>query len=280
MKLVNRLTPAGVVGITLMLGVIIIAIFAPWISPYDPLDGDTSLRLMPPMSRDSEGHIFILGTDQLGRDILSRIFYGARISLLIGFTAVPVSALIGSSIGIVAGYYRGFVDEVFMRLADIQLAIPYILLLLSIITIIGPSFINLVLVLGIGRWMPYAKLVRGETLAVRSREYVQAAESMGASKIRIMFRHILPNVSATIIVWSTILLPQLILAEASISFLGLGIQPPTPTWGGMISQGREYVWQAWWLSVFPGVAISLTSLGGNLLGDWLRDVLDPRLTDQ
>lgn len=273
-------TPGGLVGIATMTFVLLAAVLAPWVSPFGPNEGELTGRLQPPLSETPDGRLHLLGTDQIGRDVLSRIIYGSRVSLLVGFTAVPISMVLGSAVGLVSGYRLGVVDEIFMRLADIQLAIPFIVLALAVLAVLGPSLLNLIIALGVTSWVHYARLVRGEVLSVRQREFVLAAEAMGASHWRTVRHHILPNVSATIVIWSTILLPRLIMAEAGLSFLGLGIQPPTPSWGGMISQGREYVWTAWWLSTFSGMAISVTVLGANLMGDWLRDALDPRLRNR
>lgn len=272
-----RLTPAGLIGLTILVCVVLAAVLAPWISPFDPLQQEIRARLQPPMTVGLSGDLHILGTDQLGRDVLSRLIYGSRVSLIVGIVAVSLSATIGSLIGVISAYRLGLTDEILMRIADIQLAIPFILLALAVLSVLGASLVNIIIVLGITGWVNYAKVVRGQALSVRQRDYVLAAVAGGASHGRVILRHILPNVSATIIVLASLYMPQMVLAEAGISFLGLGIQPPTPSWGNMLSEGREYVWTAWWLSTFSGVAISLTVLGANLAGDWLRDLLDPRL---
>jgi peptide/nickel transport system permease protein len=259
-----------------MVLLVLMAVFAPWISPHDPYEQDLTQRLKPPLSINPSGDRYWLGTDQLGRDVLSRLIHGSRVSLLVGMTVMPISALIGTSMGLISGYRGGRTDEVIMRLVEIQMAIPFTVLALAVLVVFGPSTLNLILVLGITGWVNYAKLIRGEVLSVRKREFVQAAEALGCNHLRIISRHILPNVSSVLIVWSTLLFPRVIMSEAGLSFLGLGIQPPAPSWGGMLSNGRDFVWTAWWLSVFSGLAISFTVLGSNLFGDWLRDFLDPR----
>jgi len=255
---------------------ILVAIFAPWISPYDPYDQDLTQRLKPPLSANLNGGHYWLGTDQVGRDVLSRLIHGSRISLLVGMTVVPMSLVLGSTLGLISGYRGGITDEIIMRLVDIQMAIPFTVLALAVLAVFGPSLVNLILVLGITGWVNYAKLIRGEVLSVRKREFISSAQAIGCSHLRIIIRHILPNVGSVLIVWSTLAFPRVIMSEAGLSFLGLGIQPPAPSWGGMLSNGRDFVWTAWWLSVFSGLAISVTVLGSNLLGDWLRDILDPR----
>ncbi len=272
----KRLTPSGAIGLAIMLLLILMAVFAPWVSPHDPYEQDLTQRLKPPLTVSPGGERYWLGTDQVGRDVLSRLIHGSRVSLLVGLTVVPISALAGTSMGLISGYRGGKIDELIMRLVDIQMAIPFTVLALAVLVVFGPSTLNLILVLGITGWVNYAKLIRGEVLSVRKREFVQAAQALGCSHWRIIVRHILPNVGSVLIVWSTLLFPRVIMSEAGLSFLGLGIQPPAPSWGGMLSSGRDFVWTAWWLSVFSGVAISLTVLGSNLFGDWLRDVLDPR----
>jgi peptide/nickel transport system permease protein len=221
---------------------------------------------------------FPLGTDTLGRDILSRVIYGARISLAVGFTAVAIAGMLGITIGLTSGYYRGRVDDVTMRLAEIQLAVPFILFAIAILAVLGPGLKNLILVLGITGWVTYARVVRGQVLSFREKEFVEAARCVGAGDLRIMFRHILPNTFASVIVIGSFAVAATILAEAALSFLGLGVPPSTPTWGGMVADGREQILtNRWWMYLFPGVAIMLTVLAINAVGDWLRDYLDPRL---
>ncbi len=258
-------------GLVIIFLFIFMAIFAPLISPYDPLIQDISQRLKPP----SMAHP--LGTDQLGRDVLSRVIYGSRISLIVGFSAVFISGIIGITLGMVSGFYGKWVDTIIMRLADIQLSLPFILLAIAIMAVLGPGLKNIILVLGITGWVIYARIVRGETLKTRNIDFVNAALALGNNDIRIIFRHILPNVLASAIVVATLEMARMIIMEAALSFLGLGIQPPTSSWGTMVADGRDYITNAWWLITFPGLAIMITVLGINLFGDWLRDSLDPKL---
>ena len=223
------------------------------------------------------GHEYLLGTDQLGRDILSRIIYGSRISLLIGLLSVVLSLPIGVGLGLLAGYFTGRLDDITMRIADVQLAFPFILLAITIAGVLGPSPRNVILILAVGGWVVYARLARGQALSLREKEFIEAARSLGGGSFRILFRHMLPNVVSPIIVVGTFGVAQMILLESSLSFLGLGVQPPTPSWGGMLNDGRPYITVAWWLTTLPGAAIMLTVLGINFVGDWLRDLLDPRL---
>ena len=266
----------GLVGIGLLLAEVMAALLAPTLAPHPPLDQDTTRRLKSPLTVAAGGARFVLGTDQLGRDVLSRILYGARVSLLIGISAVAIAAPLGVAVGLVASYYGRTVDDVMMRVADIQLAFPFILLAVTVVAVLGPSVGNLIVVLGIAGWVPYARLVRSEVLTLKGREFVAAARALGGGDARIITRHILPNVLTPVVVIGTFALANTIIVESSLSFLGLGVQPPDPTWGGMLSDSREYVTAAWWLWVFPGAAILTTVLAINFVGDWLRDVLDPR----
>ena len=254
----------------------VIAIGAPFVAPHDPYVQALDKRLQPPFwSGGSLTHP--LGTDQVGRDILSRLIYGARISMAVGLAAVLISGSLGVTAGVMAGFYGGFVDEGLMRLVDLRLALPFILLVIAVIAVFGPSTFNLVAILGLTGWAPYARLVRAEVLSTREREFVTAARSLGASDRRLMIRHILPNTLASAIVIGSLELAQMIVTESALSFLGLGVQPPTPSWGNMLGEGRDYLLIHWWLATFPGLAIALTAVAINLVGDWLRDVLDPRL---
>ncbi len=271
-----RPTVGAWVGIVLLIVAVMAALLAPLIAPYDPLDQDVAARLRPPLATDSRGNVHLLGTDQLGRDILSRIIYGARVSLLVAAAAVPISLAIGTILGLTAGAIKGVFDDVIMRLLDVQLSLPFILLALSVLVALGPNFSTIVLLLGLTGWTDYGRLIRGEALSLRERDFVASARALGAGQWRIIFRHILPNATSLIVVLVTLQIPHVIILESALSFLGLGIQAPTPSWGNMLSEGRQYMALQWWVAVFPGLAISLVVLGGNLLGDWLRDVLDPR----
>jgi peptide/nickel transport system permease protein len=219
----------------------------------------------------------LLGTDQLGRDILSRIIYGSRISLIVGFAAVLIGGVIGGSLGLLSGYAGGIVDEIVMLLVDAQLAFPFILLAIGIIAVLGPSFGNLIIIVGLSGWVTYARLVRAQVLTIKEREYVLAIRGLGGSTWRIMASHIVPNTLAPFLVVTTLELARTILLESTLSFLGLGIQPPTPSWGGMLNEGRSYLDSAWWISALPGLVLMLTALVVSRVGDWLRDVLDPTL---
>lgn len=263
---------SGLLGLLILFCVLTLALFAPWIAPFDPVAADFKQILKPPLTA---GHP--LGTDQLGRDLFSRIIYGSQVSLLIGFSTVCIAGLLGSSIGILSGYFGGRVDSLIMRLADVQLSFPFILLALTINAIIGVGLRNMIITLVLAGWVVYARVVRSQVLALRETEFVAAARALGARHLHILWKYILPNVSTPIIVVSTLQVAQFIVAEAAISFLGFGVQPPTPAWGNMLSEGRDYLYNAWWLTTFPGIALALTALGVNLFGDWLRDTLDPKL---
>ena len=256
---------------------IAVALAAPLLAPHDPLDQDVARRLLPPAWLAGGSPDYFLGTDQLGRDILSRIIYGSRISLLIGLLSVGLSLPIGVCLGLLAGYFTGRFDDITMRIADVQLAFPFILLAITIAGVLGPSPRNVILILAVGGWVVYARLARGQALSLREKEFIEAARSLGSGSLRVLFRHMLPNVVSPIIVVGTFSVAQMILLESSLSFLGLGVQPPTPSWGGMLNDGKAYITVAWWLTTFPGAAIMLTVLGINFMGDWLRDLLDPRL---
>ncbi|MCX5906068.1 MAG: ABC transporter permease [Deltaproteobacteria bacterium] len=273
-----RQDKGAIFGLVMVLFVIASAIFAPWISPHDPLDQDVEQRLLPPIGQTGADPRFLLGTDHLGRDIVSRLIYGARISLAVSISAVAFSAVLGTVIGLLSGFYGGKVDSIFMRLADVQLAFPFILLAIAIIAVLGPSLQNIIIVMGITGWVIYARVVRAEVLSLREKEYITAVRALGGSNGRIIFKHLFPNVIPPCIVIVTLELARMIIMEAALSFLGLGIQPPTPTWGGMLADGRVYLATSWWLATFPGLVIMLVVLGINLLGNWLRDMLDPRLT--
>ena len=267
----------ALVGLFVVLVNVAAAVFAPAVAPHDPLDQDITRRLLPPAWLAGGSVEHVLGTDQLGRDILSRIIHGSRISLLIGLLSVAISLPAGVAAGLVSGYAGGRFDDVVMRVADVQLAFPFILLAITIAGVLGPSPRNVVLILAVGGWVVYARITRGQVLSLREKEFIEAARGLGMGHARVLLRHILPNVLTPIIVVGTFAVAQMILLETSLSFLGLGVQPPTPSWGGMLNDGRGYITIAWWLTTFPGAAIMLTVLGINFLGDWLRDLLDPRL---
>jgi peptide/nickel transport system permease protein len=272
-----RRNRGGLIGLLIVLLNIVVAILAPVLGPHDPLDQDITRRLQPPAWLAGGSAEYLLGTDQLGRDVLTRIIYGSRISLLVGFLSVAVSLPIGVGLGLLGGYFRGRLDDVVMRLADVQLAFPFILLAITIAGVLGPSPRNVILILAVGGWVAYARVTRGQVLGLREKEFVEAARALGMRHGRILVAHILPNILTPIIVLATFAVAQMILLESSLSFLGLGVQPPTPSWGGMLNDGRAYITIAWWLTTFPGATIMLTVLGINFMGDWLRDLFDPRL---
>lgn len=253
------------------------AIFAGLVAPYDPNDQELVMRNMPPMTEsiDGEGLPHILGTDQLGRDELSRLIYGARISLAVGLLSVAISGTIGTLLGLVAGYYRGFLDDLIMRAVDIQMGFPSLLLALLVLYIVGAGVWSVIFVLAVTRWMLYARITRGLVFSYRESVYIEAARATGCGDGRIIFRHIMPNLFTQIIVIGTLEIATMIITEASLSFLGLGIQPPDSSWGLMLAQGRQYVQTAWWLVTFPGLAIFLTALSLNLLAGWGRSITDP-----
>jgi peptide/nickel transport system permease protein len=261
-----------------LLLVVFAGIFGPWISPLDPNRQDIMMRLADPLTEGRRNAFFLLGTDGLGRDVLSRLLYGARISLLVGVCAIMVGGTIGVVAGLVAGYFGGWIDDVIMRLGDIQLAFPFILLAIMFLVILGPGVMNIIIVLGVGQWVTYARIVHAQTLSLREKEYVEAARALGDSTFLIIFRTILPNIIAPLTVIASFNVASVILSEASLSFLGLGVPPSVPTWGAMLADSRDQLMaNKWWLAFFPGIAIVLTVLSFNILGDWLRDFLDPRL---
>jgi peptide/nickel transport system permease protein len=259
-------------GLGLTLAVLAAAGLAPWLTPDDPLRTDFAAGLRPP---GTPGHP--LGTDQLGRDLLARVLYGARLALFIGVCTVLITALTGALLGLVAGFVERWPAAVIMRLADVQLSFPFILLALTINAIVGLGLRNIILSLSAAGWVVYARVVRAEVLAVKERDYVRAAAALGMGHTRLLFRHVLPNVAPSITVVASLQFSQFIVAEAAISFLGFGVQPPTPAWGSMLAESRDFLYVAWWLAAFPGAALALTALGVNLVGDWLRDTFDPKL---
>jgi peptide/nickel transport system permease protein len=260
-------------GLALVLGLFVVSIFAPWLAPYDPNLIDLKQVLMPP----SPSHY--LGTDTLGRDVLSRIIFGSRVSLKVGFVAVGLATLIGLFIGALAGYYGGWVDSALMRLVDLMLCFPAFFLILAVIALLEPSIWNIMAVIGLTGWMGVARLVRAEFLSLREREFVTAARALGAGDTRLILRHMLPNALAPVMVSATLGVAGAILTESALSFLGLGVQPPTPSWGNILTAGKDNIEIAWWLSVFPGLAILVTVMSYNLLGEGIREAIDPRLKE-
>ncbi len=262
-------------GVLVVVLLVLCALLAPWIAPHDAEKTDVLQRLQPPAWVDRGSWEHPLGTDELGRDILSRMIWGSRVSLMVGIIAVGIAGPMGVLIGLFAGYFGGRVDQVLMRWADIQLSIPAVLFAIAVVAVVGPGLQNVIVVLGINGWMVYARLVRGQVISIREKEYVEAMRALGAGSMRILFCHVMPNAIPPAIVIATFAVANMIIWEATLSFLGLGVQPPTPTWGSMLNSGRIYIDTAWWLATFPGLAILLTVLGVNLLGDFVRDVLDP-----
>ena len=271
---VPRLT---VVGVVFVLWVAVVAAAAPWLAPHDPIRQSLRGRLHAPTLEAADGRAHVFGTDHLGRDVLSRVIYGSRVSLVIGFSAVVVGGVLGSALGILAGFGGGRMDGIIMTVADAQLAFPFVLLAIGIIAVLGPSFPTLIVVIGLSGWVSYARILRSQVLVLRSREFVEAIHALGGSVARIVLRHVLPNVLSSIVVVATLELARSIVLEATLSFLGLGIQPPTPSWGGMVQEGRDYLDSAWWIATFPGIVLMLTSIVVSRTGDGLRDLLDPTL---
>jgi peptide/nickel transport system permease protein len=265
---------AAIVGLLIVVAAVAAATFAPVLAPGDPIRNSLLDRLDPPSAKH------VLGTDTLGRDVASRLLFGARVSLIVGLSAVVLAGAVGIALGLVSGWYRGWVDDVVMRLGDVQLAFPVLVLAVAVLAVLGGSLANLIIVLGLTSWITYARIVRGEVLTLRERDFIAAARALGAGDGWILRRHLLPNVLPPITVVATFSVARTIIAEASLSFLGLGIPAPEPSWGAMLDEGRNYITTGWWLALFPGVAILLLVLGINLVGDWLRDVLDPRMERQ
>jgi len=273
----KRLPPLVACSWLILSALVVTALLAPYVAPHSPIRERLIDRLQPPAWAEAGEWRYVLGTDHLGRDLVSRIIYGSRVSLVVGFAAVLVGGVLGIGLGVAAGFLGGRPDEVIMMLADMQLAFPTILLAIAIIAVLGPDFTNLVIVIGISGWVTYARIARGQVLSVREQDFVEAIRAQGGSRWRIVWRHILPNILSPLIVVATLDLGRTIILESTLSFLGLGVQPPTPSWGGMLSDGREYLLSAWWIATFPGLALMLTALSCNRLGDWLRDLTDPRV---
>jgi ABC-type dipeptide/oligopeptide/nickel transport system permease subunit len=269
--------PAAIAGAVILFVVIGAAVFAPYVAPHDPARQSLIRRFTPPVWVQGGNTGYLLGTDQVGRDIMSRIIYGARISLIVGVAAVLVSLTVGVLLGLLSGFLGGRVDTVIMTAVDVTLSFPQLLLALAFVAALGPSLLTIIVVLGLTGWERYTRVVRAEVLALREKDFVEAARAMGAGPTRVLLRHLLPNTFSSIIVMSTLQVAQAILAEAALSFLGVGTGSAYPTWGQMITLGRDFVSVAWWLPTFPGLAILLTVLAINLVGDRLRDALDPRV---
>jgi peptide/nickel transport system permease protein len=267
--------PGAWVGTCLLAAVILLAVLAPQLATANPETQNIAHRLLPPLSATG-GHCFWLGTDQLGRDLLSRIIFGSRISLVVGLSAVAASAAAGTTVGVLSGYAGRVWDDVLMRITDVQLAFPSVLLSLAIVAVLGAGVRNLIAVLALSGWVGYARVARSRVLGIREQEYIAAARGLGARNGRIILRHIVPNVVPSVLTIASFSLGGMITAEAALTFLGLGIPANIPSWGGMLTDGAQYLSVAWWLATFPGLAIMLTVLAANLIGDWLRDVLDPR----
>ena len=257
--------------------ILVCAVFAPWLAPHDPIRGNLRERNVPPMWYSEGSSAHIIGTDQLGRDVLSRVIFGARISATIAAVVLVVSSVIGTTAGMVSGYLGGHWDNLIMRFVDFSLAIPFVLIALAVVSVMGQSFTMIIALLLLFSWAAFARQVRAEALQLKTTDYVALAKVAGASGGRIMLRHILPGVTNTAIVVASLRVGMLILMEALLSFLGAGVPAPTPTWGGMVSDGRDFIALAWWISFFPGMAIFLTVAAFNFLGDWMRDYFDPRL---
>jgi peptide/nickel transport system permease protein len=265
--------PGAIIGVILFM-----AIFADVLAPHNPEVGSLAARFRPPFWQTGGTTKYLLGTDQLGRDVLSRLIFGARVSIVVGFTAVIFAGVVGTTLGIVAGYLGGWVDQVIMRITDAWLALPALTFAIFLAAIVGPSEMNIVIILGLVYWTRYARIVRGEVLSLKEREFVRLAVVAGCSKWSIMRRHILPNVANSAVVLASLMLGVVIVAEASLSFLGVGVPPPKPAWGLMLSDGKQSLMVGrWWLSIFPGLCIMLMVLSANILGDWLRVKLDPQL---
>lgn len=262
---------------TVLLLLVFVAVFAPLVSPYSPIKTSLAQRLMPPFFIQGGSASHILGTDMLGRDILSRLFYGARISLSISLLVILITGIVGTMVGIISGYFGGRIDSLLMRTTESCLAIPSILIALLLAVVLGPSFKTVVLAISLLGWAPYARLIRGEALRLREADFVSQARIIGSSSLRIMLIHIFPNVVNPLIVISTLSIGLVILMEAALSYLGAGVPPPTPSLGSMVYDGRNLIDKAWWISFFPGLAIGFVVMAGNFLGDWIRDKLDPRL---
>ncbi len=267
----------GLAAAALLLLIVASAVLAPWLAPYNPLTVDIQHRLAPAVWMDGGTPKHLLGTDQVGRDLLSRVIYGGRVSLAVGVAAVLISATIGVLTGLAAGYFGPRVDWLIMTLVNVMLSFPFVLLALAVIAVLGPSLVNMIIVLGIADWPLYVRVIRAETMSIRERDFVVAGRALGMSHARIIFRQIFPNLVSVIVVIATLQVARVIILESFLSFLGLGVQPPTPAWGNMLGEGRVYMLNSWWIAAFPGLAIFVTTLAINLMGNALRDWLDPHM---
>jgi peptide/nickel transport system permease protein len=269
--------PTALAGSLLLVLLTLTAILADQVAPHDPVRQNLLLARQAPLGWPGGSLAYPAGTDGLGRDILTRLIYGARVSLAVGFGSVAIAGTLGVLLGLLAGYRGGWWDDLIMRVGDIQLAFPALVLAIALMAVLGAGLANVILVLALTNWVTYARVVRGEVLSLRSREFVQAARLLGVPDTRIMLRHILPNVTAPVVVVASFTVAQVIIAEATLSFLGIGVPPPAPSWGSMIAEGRQYLSSAWWIMTVPGLVLMVVLLAFNVVGDWLRDVLDPRL---
>ena len=267
----------GLAAAVVLLGIVGSAVFAPRLAPHDPIRVNIRHRLAPPAWMDGGTSAHLLGTDQVGRDLLSRIVYGGRVSLVVGIGSVTLATTLGILLGLAGGYFGGRIDAGMMTALNVMLSFPFVLLALAVIAVLGPSLVNMILVFGAAGWPIYARVVRAETLAIREREFIVASRALGTGHARIVFRHVFPNLSSPVIVIATLQVAQVIIVESFLSFLGLGVQPPTPAWGNMLGEGRVYMLNSWWIATFPGLAIFVTTLAINLVGNGLRDWLDPHM---
>lgn len=273
----SSLSPLGIFGLCFIVLITFLAIFAPTVVHHDPFQIDATQRLIPPFWLENGSLTYPLGTDHLGRDVLSRLIYGGRVSIVVGISSVFLAGVLGLFLGLVSGYFGKWLDGLIMRIVDAMLAIPTLLLVLVATVVLEPSIAMLIVIIGLTSWVQYTRVVRGEVLSIKEREYVQLAHTLGADSFYIIKRHILPNTLSSFIVLATIGIGNAILTESSLSFLGFGVQPPDITWGGMLNDGRSYLATSWWVATFPGLTITMTVLSFTFVGDWLRDILDPRI---
>lgn len=276
-KRLRRIPGIVLASIAILFTMVILAVLAPQVAPYDPLKTNLAARLVGPALLTGDGSGYVFGTDGVGRDVLSRIIFGARISLVVGLGTVLVGGFLGSLLGLLSGYFARSVDSAIMMAADIQLSFPFLLLGILIMAILGPGTLNVILVLALIIWVPFARVMRSQVLSIKEKEFIAAARAIGAGAWRLLIRHLLPNTVSSIIVIGTLELARAVVVESTLSFLGLGVKPPEPSWGVMLADGRQYIGTAWWVAALPGLAILLTCLSANILGDWARDVLDPTL---